>query len=49
MNTQKKKTSIVIKKLKSKKIYYVKVRAYKKSGEAVHVSKWSKKKSVKIK
>ena len=36
-------------KLKSKKKYYVRIRAYKKSGGVVHVSKWSTVKSVKIK
>ena len=38
-----------ITKLKSKKTYYVRIRAYKKSGEAVHVSKWSAIKKVKVK
>jgi len=38
-----------IKKLKSKKTYYVRVRAYKKVGNVVHVSKWSKVKKTKIK
>ncbi|MBQ3370076.1 MAG: fibronectin type III domain-containing protein [Mogibacterium sp.] len=38
-----------ITKLKSKKTYYVRVRAYKKSGGAVHVSKWSAVKKVKAK
>ena len=41
-------TSKVIKKLKSKKTYYVRIRAYTKSGGKVHISKWSKIKSVKI-
>ena len=35
--------------LKSKKTYYVRIRAYKKSGGAVHVSKWSSVKIVKEK
>ena len=34
---------------KGAKKYYVRIRAYKKSGGAVHVSKWSTKKSVKAK
>lgn len=38
-----------ITKLKSKKTYYVRVRAYKKSGGVVHISKWSTRKSVKVK
>ena len=42
-------TSKKITKLMSKKTYYVRIRAYKKSGNKVHVSKWSTKKSVKIK
>ena len=41
-------TSKKIKKLKSKKRYYVRVRAYKKVGNVMHVSKWSAKKSVKV-
>ncbi len=42
------KTSVTIKKLKKKK-YYFKVRAYKKSGNTVTYSKWSKVKSIKVK
>ena len=42
-------TSKKITRLTSKKTYYVRIRAYKKSGDKVHVSKWSIKKSVKIK
>ena len=38
-----------ITKLKSKKIYYVRIRAYKKSGGSVHISKWSTVKRVKAK
>ena len=38
-----------ISKLKSKKTYYIRIRAYKKSGGAVHVSKWSAVKKIKIK
>ena len=44
-----KKTSLKIKGLKSKKTYYVRVRAYTKSGKTVHISKWSAVKKVKIK
>ena len=44
-----KKTSLKIKKLTSKKTYYVRIRAYKKSGGVVHVSKWSSRKKVKVK
>ena len=43
-----KKTSLKIKKLKSKKKYYVRLRAYTAAGGAVHVSKWSKVKTIKI-
>jgi hypothetical protein len=39
----------VISKLKSKKTYYVRIRTYKKSGSVVHISKWSKVKSVRAK
>ena len=42
-------TSLKIKKLKSKKTYYVRLRAYTNSGGAVHVSKWSGPKKVKVK
>ena len=38
-----------ISKLKSKKTYYFRVRAYKKSGGKVHVSKWSAVKKAKVK
>ena len=38
-----------IKKLTSKKTYYVRIRAYKNSGGAIHVSKWSAVKKVKAK
>ena len=43
-----KKTSLVVKGLKSKKKYYVRVRAYTKSGKTVHVSKWSATKAIKV-
>lgn len=46
---KKTKASLKIKKLKSKKTYYVHVRTYKKIGGVKHVSKWSKAKKVKIK
>lgn len=42
------KTSVKINKLKSKKKYYVRLRAYTKSGNTVHISKWSSKKAVKV-
>ena len=44
-----KKTSVKIKKLESKKKYYVRLRAYTAAGGAVHVSKWSKVKTIKAK
>ena len=40
-----KKTSLKIKGLRSGKKYYVRIRAYARKGKAVHVSKWSAKKS----
>ena len=43
------KTRRVIKKLKSRKKYYVRIRTYKKIGKATYYSPWSKKKSVKVK
>ena len=44
-----KKTSYKIKGLKSKKKYYVRVRAYTKTGTTKHVSKWSGTKTVRTK
>lgn len=44
-----KKTSYKIKGLKKGKKYYVRIRAYTKAGTTVHVSKWSKSKSAKVK
>lgn len=44
-----KKTSLKIKGLKAKKTYYVKIRAYTKSGGKTHVSKWSSVKKFKTK
>lgn len=44
-----KRTSKTIKKLTSKKKYYVRIRTYKKSGGEKIYSKWSKSKSVKVK
>lgn len=49
VTAKKNATSKKIKKLKSKKTYYVRVRAYKKVDGVVHVSKWSKVKKVKVK
>ena len=44
----KNKTSLTIKKLKSKKTYYVRIRSYKKGKDGIiHISKWSKVKKVK--
>lgn len=43
------KTSVTIKKLKSKKKYYVRVRSYKKTGKTITYSKWSPTKTVKTK
>lgn len=45
----KKKTSVVIKKLKSKKTYYVRAHTYVVRGGVKYVSPWSKVKKVKIK
>lgn len=42
------KVKVTIKGLKKNKKYYVRIRTYKKVGEKKYVSKWSKKKSVKI-
>ena len=44
-----KKTSYKVKGLKKGKKYYVRIRAYTKSGSTVHVSKWSSKKPFKAK
>lgn len=44
-----KKTECILKKLKSKKIYYVRVRAYKKTGKQFAYGKFSKVKKVRIK
>lgn len=46
---KKSKSSVKVKKLAPKKTYYVRIRAYKVSGGAVHVSAWSKVKAVKVK
>ena len=43
-----KKTSLKIKGLKSKKTYYVRIRAYTNSGGVIHVSKWSGTKKAKV-
>ena len=42
-------TSKKLTKLQSKKTYYVRIRSYKKVGSVVHISKWSKRKYVKVK
>ena len=42
-------TSKTIKKLKSKKTYYVQLRTYKKVGKTTYYSGWSKVKKVKVK
>ena len=44
-----KKTSTAISKLKSKKTYYVRVRAYTKNGKSRTYGAWSKVKKVKVK
>ena len=44
-----KKVSTVIKKLKSKKKYYIRIRTYKKAGGVMYYSSWSKAKKVKVK
>ena len=44
-----KKSSLKIKGLKSKKTYYIRIRAYTNAGGATHVSKWSAVKKAKIK
>lgn len=46
---KKNKTLLKIKKLKSRKTYYVHVRAYKSVNGKIHVSKWSKTKTVRVK
>lgn len=44
-----KKTSATIKKLKQGKVYYVRIRTFKKIGKQTYVSSWSKVKKVKVK
>lgn len=44
-----KKTSLTVKKLKSKKTYYIRIRSYKNSDQGKVYSKWSRVKRVKIK
>ena len=46
---KKTKTQGVVKKLKSKKTYYVRIRTYKKIGKTIYGSVWSKTKKVKVK
>ena len=48
ITVSKKKTKAVLKKLKKKTKYYIKIRTRKDSGGVIHVSKWTKK-SVKTK
>ena len=43
------KSKRVIKKLKSRKKYYVRIRSYMKEGKTTYYSAWSKKKSVRVK
>ena len=45
---KKNKTSLKIKKLRSKKTYYVRIRSYKVINGTAHVSKWSKIRKVKV-
>lgn len=49
VKVSKKKTSYTIKKLKSKRIYYVRMRSYKKMGGKTYYSKWSQIKKVRVK
>ena len=49
VKVSKKKTSYTIKKLKSKRIYYVRIRSYKKVGGKTYYSKWSQIKKVMVK
>jgi hypothetical protein len=44
-----KTAKVTIKKLKSKKKYYIRIRTFRKSGDETICSKWSKSKSVKVK
>ncbi|MFR0847484.1 MAG: fibronectin type III domain-containing protein, partial [Eubacterium sp.] len=46
---QTKKTKYIIKKLKKKKTYYIRVRAYKMNGKKKVYGKWSKVKKIKVK
>ena len=48
-NGRYKKTNVTIKKLKSKKKYYVRIRTILKSGGKTYYSNWSASKSVKAK
>lgn len=45
----KKKTSYTVKKLKSKRTYYVRIRSYKKVKGKIYYSKWSQIKAIKVK
>ena len=49
ISVSKKKTSYTVKKLKSRKTYYVRIRSYKKVKGKIYYSNWSKIKAVKVK
>ena len=49
VKVSKDKTSCTIKKLKSKRTYYVRIRSYKKVDGKIYYSKWSAVKKVKVK
>lgn len=48
-SVSKQKVSYTIKKMKPRKIYYVRIRSYKKVGGKIYYSKWSQKKKVRVK
>lgn len=43
------KKSVTVKKLKAGKLYYVRIRTWKKAGSKIYYSKWSKVKKIKTK
>lgn len=49
ISVSKKKTSYTVKKLKSRKTYYVRIRSYKKVKGKIYYSHWSKIKAIKVK